>query len=426
MGELNQSGRERLGRRRVVVTGFGALTGVGRDAEVTWRSLLAGQSGVGPITLCDPSAFPCRIASEVKDFAPPAFVDSKDARRMSRFELFALTVADEAIRRAELNLDDFDRDEVGVILGNGGCSFGTIQQETKVLFERGGMRINPFFLPMMLGNMPTAQVSRAFNLTGYSTAIGTACAASSQAIGEAAEVIRRGGAEVVIAGGTEAGISELGIASFSVLRALSQRNDEPAAASRPFEADRDGLVPAEGAGVLVLESLESAKRRGAPIYAEFRGYGVSSDAYHVVAPQPDGVHVGKAIRRALNDAGIVPEDVDYINAHATSTMLGDTAETRAIKQVFGEHARQVPVSATKSMIGHAFGAAGGIGAVAAVMTIRDQRIHPTINYDRPDPDCDLDYVPNEAREARIDVAMSHAFAFGGHNSVLVFARYREE
>jgi 3-oxoacyl-[acyl-carrier-protein] synthase II len=423
---VDERPRHRSDRRRVVVTGLGALTGVGRDAEQTWQNLLAGRSGVGPMTLCDPSQFPCRIASEVKGFKVPDVVDAKDARRMSRFEHFAVAAAAEAIAGARLDLEEIDRDQVGVILGNGGCSLPQIQQEVKVMFERGGMRINPFFLPMILGNMTTAQVSRVFGLTGYSTAIGTACAAASQAIGEAAEVIRRGAAEIMIAGGSEAGISEIGIASFSVLRALSQRNDEPERASRPFEADRDGLVPAEGAGVVVLESLEAARRRRAPIIAEIIGYGVSSDAYHVVQPQPEGVQVAKALRRALDDAGIGPEDVDYINAHATSTVLGDAAETRAIKQVFGERAYRIPISATKSMIGHSFGAAGGIGAVITLLTIRDRRIHPTINYERPDPDNDLDYVPNEAREAPVDVALANAFAFGGHNSVLVFSRYCDE
>lgn len=426
MGTVNEKTSERANRRRVVVTGFGALTGVGLNAEETWQNLLAGQSGVGPITLFDASTYPSRIASEVKGFQSPDFLDPKDARRMSRFELFALAATDEALRRADLDLDDVDRDEVGVIVGNGGICLTTTQREVRVMTERGGMRINPFFLPMALGNMCAAQVSRVFGIRGYSSAIMSACASGSQSVGEAAEVIRRGAAEIMIAGGSEASICEIGMAGFSVMRAFSQRNDDPAAASRPFDADRDGLVPAEGAGILVLESLESARRRGAPIYAELRGYGVSSDAYHVVAPQPEGIQVAKAIRRALKDADLEPNDVDYVNAHATSTQLGDTAESRAIRQVFGDTAGRIPVSATKSMIGHSFGASGALGAVVTVLTIRDRRIHPTVNYERPDPECDLDYVPGAAREAPVDVALAHAFAFGGHNSVLVFSRYREE
>jgi 3-oxoacyl-[acyl-carrier-protein] synthase II len=292
------------------------------------------------------------------------------------------------------------------------------------MLDRGGMRINPFFLPMMLANMATAQVSRIFGIRGYSTSIVTACASGAQAIGEAAEVIRRGAAEIMLAGGTEASITEMGLASFCVLRALSTRNGDPERASRPFDAGRDGMVPAEGAGVLVLESLESALRRGAPICAEVLGYGVSSDAHHVVAPHPEGAGAAKAMQRALRDAALAPEDVDYVNAHATSTVLGDISETKALKTVFGEHAYAMPVSSTKSMIGHAMGAAGAIEAVVSVLSLRDQVVHPTINYDTPDPACDLDYVPNEKRPVPIDVVVSNSFAFGGHNAVLVFGRNR--
>jgi 3-oxoacyl-[acyl-carrier-protein] synthase II len=418
------AGRENgCDRRRVVVTGFGAVTGVGLNAEETWASLLAGQSGVARITQFDPSSYPSQLASEVKDFKIPDFLDPKEARRMSRFEHFALATSKEALDRAGLCISDENADDVGVIIGTGAGSLTTSQHECKVMFERGGMRMNPFFLPMMLANMATAQVTRIFGVRGYSTTVITACASGGQAIGEATEVIRRGAAEIMIAGGSEASVCELGLASFCVLRALSTRNDEPATASRPFDATRDGMVPAEGSAVFVLESLESARRRGAPIYAEVIGYGVSSDAHHVVAPHPEGAGAAKAMQRALANAGRSADEVDYVNAHATATVLGDIAETKAIKQVLGEHAYRTPVSATKSMIGHAMGAAGAIGALAAVLAIRDGRVHPTINYETRDPECDLDYVPNEARQVPVRLALANSFAFGGHNAVLVFSHY---
>jgi 3-oxoacyl-[acyl-carrier-protein] synthase II len=291
------------------------------------------------------------------------------------------------------------------------------------MFDRGGMRMSPFILPMMLANMATAQVTRIFGFRGYSSTVITACASGAQAIGEAAEVIRRGAAEVMIAGGSEASICELGLASFCVIRALSQRNEDPPGASRPFDGDRDGMVPAEGSALFVLESLESALARDARIYAEILGYGVSSDAYHPVAPRPDGTGAARAMARALKDARATPEQVDYVNAHGTGTQLGDAAETRALKQVLGDHAYEIPVSSTKSMIGHAMGAAGAIEALATVLSIRDDLVHPTINYYRPDPDCDLDYVPNVSRSARVDLALSNSFAFGGHNAVLAIGRF---
>ncbi len=414
---------QRAQRRRVVVTGYGALTAVGLDVEESWRNLLRGQSGVGPITQFDPTGYPSTIAAEVKGFVPPSFLDPKEARRMSRFELFALASTRQALDSAGLEITDENADNIGVIVGTGIGSLTTSEQECKVMLERGGMRMNPFFLPMMLANMATAQVTRIFGIRGYSSTVITACASGGQAIGEAAEVIRRGAADIMIAGGSEASVCELGLASFCVLRALSTRNDDPAGASRPFDRDRDGMVPAEGAALLVLESLESALRRGARIYAEVLGYGVSSDAYHVVAPRPDGGGAARAMERALNDAGVAPSDVDYINAHATATVLGDVAETRAIKHVFGDHAYRMPISATKSMIGHAMGAAGAIGALVTVLSIRDGVVHPTINYRTPDPECDLDYVPNEARAVPVRIAMSNSFAFGGHNAVLVFGRF---
>src|SRR5579884_2721850 len=405
--------------RRVVVTGFGALTAVGLDVEETWRNLLDGQSGVTRITQFDPTGYPSTIAAEVKGFDTPSFLDPKEARRMSRFELFALAAAHQALASAGLTIDEDNADDVGVIVGTGIGSLTTSEQECKVMLQRGGMRMNPFFLPMMLANMATAQVTRIFGMRGYSSTVITACASGGQAIGEAAEVIRRGAAEVMIAGGSEASVCELGLASFCVIRALSSRNEDPPAASRPFDAERDGMVAAEGAAILILESLEHALRRGAPIFAEVSGYGVSSDAYHVVAPRPDGRGAARAITRALVNAGQEPTDVSYINAHGTGTVLGDVAETRAIKQVFGDYAYQLPISSTKSMIGHAMGAAGAIEALVSVLSIRDGKLHPTINYETPDPECDLDYVPNQARNWPVSVVLSNSFAFGGHNSVLV-------
>lgn len=413
-------------RRRVVVTGFGALTAVGLDAEESWANLRNGRSGVGRITQFDPTGYPSTIAAEVKGFSPPAFLDPKEARRMSRFELFALAATEQALASAGVAITEENENDVGVIVGTGIGSLTTTEQECMVMAQRGGMRMNPFFLPMMLANMATAQVTRHFGARGYSSTVITACASGGQAIGEATEVIRRGAAEIMIAGGSEASVCELGLASFCVLRALSGRNDDPPAASRPFDGGRDGMVPAEGAALLVLESLDSARRRGVRIYAEVLGYGVSSDAYHVVAPRPDGTGAARAMTRALDDAGLAPSDVDYVNAHGTGTVLGDASETKAIKQVFGERAYQVPISSTKSMIGHAMGAAGAIEALVSVLSIRDGIVHPTINYLTPDPECDLDYVPNRARAVPIEVAMSNSFAFGGHNAVLVFGQPESE
>ncbi len=342
---------------------------------------------------------------------------------MSRFELFALAATQEALGGARLSITPENTEDTGVLIGTGVGSLTTVEREIGVLFDKGGMRSNPVFMPMMLANMASAQVSRIFGIQGYSAAIVTACSSSGQAIGEAAEVIRRGAADTMIAGGAEASICSTGMASFAVIRALSQRNDDPARASRPFDLNRDGLVPAEGSVLFILEELEHARARNAPILAELAGYGVSSDAYHMVAPHPEGRGAAQAMRRALRDAGQAPEDVGYINAHATSTQIGDVAETKAIKQVFGERASSIPISATKSMVGHTMGSAGAIGALAAVMAISTGVIHPTINYETPDPECDLDYVPNVARKASVRLALSNSFAFGGHNAVLAFRRY---
>jgi 3-oxoacyl-[acyl-carrier-protein] synthase II len=402
---------------------MGAVTPVGQGVEEIWRQFLAGVSGIGPITQFDASDYPSRIAGEVKDFRLPACVEPKEAKRMSRFELFALAATEEALRQACFKIDDSNRERVGVLMGTGVGSLTDMQHEIGVMLHRGGMRISPFFLPRTLANMGTAHVALAYGIRGYSTTICTACASGGQAIGEASEVIRRGVVDAVIAGGVDASVCAMGLASFAVLRAVSTRNDDPTRASRPFDADRDGLVPSEAGAVLILESLEHALRRNASIIAELVGYGVSTDAYHVVAPHPEGKGAALAISRALADADLRPADVDYINAHATSTILGDTSETLAIKEALGEHAYRVPISATKSLIGHAMGGAGSVGAVASILAIRDGIVHPTINYERQDPTCDLDYVPNVARKVDVEVALSNAFAFGGHNSVLAFRRY---
>jgi|DewCreStandDraft_1066081.scaffolds.fasta_scaffold01100_23 3-oxoacyl-[acyl-carrier-protein] synthase II len=418
--------REVQSRRRVVVTGVGAITAVGLDAETTWQNLLRGVSGVGPITFFDPTGYPTTIAAEVKDYQPPEWLDPKEARRLSRFILFALSAAHEALTRARFCITEENAERVGVLIGSGIGSFTTVEEGCRTVFTRGGARLTPFFLPMMLPNMASGQVSRLLGIRGYSSTIVTACASGAQAIGEAAEVIRRGAADVMLAGGSEASVCEMGLASFCAIRALSTRNDEPTRASRPFDRERDGLVPAEGCAILVLEELEHARRRGAPILAELVGYGVSSDAYHVVAPDPEGRGAAAAMRAALADAGLTPADIDYINAHATSTVAGDYVETLAIKRVFGERAYAIPISATKSMIGHSMGAAGAIEAVVAVLTIRDGIIHPTINYEYPDPKCDLDYVPNVARRVPVRTVLSNSFAFGGHNATLIFRRYAED
>jgi 3-oxoacyl-[acyl-carrier-protein] synthase II len=411
-----------VSRRRVVVTGFGAVTPVGLDAESSWRALLAGTSGVGRIRAFDPSAYPSQLAGEVDDYQPPDFIDAKEARRLSRFIQFALSTTHEALERAGLDLKREDPARVGVLVGTGIGSLTTAQEGILTIKERGGNRLSPFFLPTMLPNMAAGQLSKAFCARAYSSTIITACAAGAQAIGEASEAIRRGAAEIMIACGTEASICETGLAGFCAIRALSQRNDDPTRASRPFDGERDGMVPAEGAATLILEAYERARARGAPIYAELAGYGCSSDAYHMVAPDPEGAGAALAIANALEAADLPPGQVDYANAHATSTQAGDLAETRALKSVFAEHARELPISSTKSMLGHSMGASGAIEAVVSLLTMRDGMIHPTVNQERPDPECDLDYVPNRARAKQVDAVISDSFGFGGQNVVLVFKR----
>ncbi len=415
----------RNGRPRVVVTGIGAMTPLGESVADFWEGLVAGKSGVGPMTLADPTDYPCRISGEVSGFDPEKYIDKRESRRMARFSQLAVAATSHAMADAGLRQDAVNTERMGVIIGNGNGGFPTIDESMRVLLDKGGMRLSPFFFPMVLPNMAAANISRLFGARGPSSTVTTACAASTQSIGDAAEVIRRGAADVMITGGAEAGISQLGLAGFCVMRALSTRNGEPAKASRPFDADRDGFVPAEGAGILILESLEHALERTAPILAEIAGYGTSSDAYHQFQPEEDGAGASRAIRWALQDAGVGPHEVDYINAHGTSTPLNDAAETLAIKRAFGDFAYKVPVSSTKSMIGHALGGAGGMEAIACVQTIRTGIMHPTINLDTPDPACDLDYIPNEARQKDVRVVLTNSFGFGGQNACIVFTRYED-
>ena len=412
-------------RARVVVTGMGALSPLGESVEELWNGLVEGRSGIGLMTLCDPSDFPCKIAGEVTGFDPRQFVDGREARRMARFSQLAVAAAGLAVEDAGLDLSREDPERLGVVMGNGNGGFPTTEENARILVAKGGMRVSPFFIPMILPNMAAANVSRLYGLKGYTSTVITACAAGNQAIGDAVEAIRRGVAEVVLGGGCEAGISHLGLGGFNVIKALTRQNDPPERASRPFDATRDGFVPAEGAAILVLERLEHAIDRGADILAEVVGYGVSSDAFHAVQPDEDGAGAARAMRWALEDACIGPDEVSYINAHGTSTPKNDMVETLAIKTAFGERAAKVPISSTKSMIGHTLGGAGALEAVACVETIRSGVIHPTINYEEPDPDCDLDYVPNVAREQEVETVLSNSFGFGGQNACLVFRRFEE-
>jgi 3-oxoacyl-[acyl-carrier-protein] synthase II len=410
-------------RNRVVVTGMGAITPLGQTPDAFWANLLAGKPGIGPMTLCDPTGYPCRIAGEVRDFDPAQYMESKEARRMARFSQLAVAAGLTAIESAGLDISKEDHYRVGVVLGNGNGGFPTLEDNCRVLAEKGGMRMTPFFFPMVLPNMAAANLSRYVGAHGYNATATTACASSNQAIGQALDVIRRGSADVVLAGGTEAGISQLGLAGFAVMRALSTHNEEPEKASRPFDANRDGFVPSEGSAILVLESLEHAQKRNASIIGEIAGFGCTSDAGHLVQPEETGASAAEAMRQALSDAGVGLEQVDYINAHGTSTPLNDALETVAIKRLFGDLAYKIPISSTKSMIGHSLGASGSLEAIACLKSINDGKVHPTINYQEADPACDLDYVPNQARSLDVKVVLSNAFGFGGQNACLVFRRF---
>ncbi len=409
---------------RVVVTGLGVAAPNGVGVDLFWRNMLAGKSGVGPVTVCDPGDAAVRIAAQVPDFDPREYMDAKEARRISRASQLAVAAARMAVADAQLDINDANRDRIGAMIADGSSSAIDTEQAVETIVTRGSAKVNPFYITLSLPNMPSCQVSIQLGLTGYNTTIATACAASTQSIGEAVNVLLRGDADVILAGGSEAPIARLGLASFAAARALSMRNDEPQRASRPFDVNRDGFVLGEGAGVLVLERLSHAKRRGARIVAEVIGYGSTSDAYHVTSPHPEGRGAVRAMQIALKHAQLTPEQVDHINAHATSTHVGDIVETAAIKQVFGAHAYNIPITASKSMIGHLTAAAGAVEAVATVLTLRDQIIHPTINLEQPDPLCDLDYVPNVARPAKIDVALSNSFGFGGINAVIALRRWK--
>ena len=412
-------------RTRVVVTGLGAITPAGQSVAEFWDNLVAGRSGIDFMTLADTQAFDCKVAGEVKNWEPKKFIEHKAARRMARFSQFMVAAAGQAFADAAIDLEKEDLDRFGVLIGNGGGGYPDIQEGAQTLFNRGGMKLDPLYLARSLGNMAAAQVALQFGLRGYNGTIVTACAAGTQGIGEASMLIRSGRAEIVLTGGCEAGISELGLSGFSVMRALTSCSDDPKTASRPFDLTRDGFVPCEGAGALLLESEEHALARGARIYAEVAGFGCTNDAFHVAAPPEDGEGAARAMIEAMRDAAVTAEEVDYVNAHATSTPLGDTAETNAIKKALGDYAYSVPISATKSLIGHGLGASGGMETIATVKTIETGTIHPTINLHTPDPTCDLDYVPNEARKAEVRVALKNSFGFGGQNSCLVIVRYEK-
>jgi len=411
--------------RRVVITGMGMITALGLDVETTWRNLLAGKSGAGPITRFDASEFLVRIACEVNDFDPREYMSAKDARRFDRYTQFALACAHQAVEQACLQIDETNRDRIGVILGTAIGGLVTIHEGYETLFSKGPMRVNPLTGAMMLPDMASGQIAITFGVRGPNHCVISACATGNTSLGEAFEVIRRGDADVMIAGSSEACMTPFALAAFHRTGAMSQRNDDPQRASRPFDAQRDGFVFGEGAGVVVMESLEHALARGARPLAEFIGYGSSADAYHISAPTEDGAGAVLSMQRALEKAGIRPEDVDYINAHGTSTPLNDVSETRAIKKVFGEHAYRIPISSTKSMVGHTMGAAGAVEAIVCVKTLLEGIIHPTINYEYPDPECDLDYVPNEPRRADVKIALSNSFGFGGHNATIILKRFDE-
>lgn len=410
-------------RKRVVVTGLGCISPVGNTVAETWKSLLAGRSGAGPITLFDASRQKTRFAAEVKGFDAVSMFGNREARKMDRFTQFATAATLEALENAGLKIDDANRDRVGVVIGTGIGGIGTIMEQAEVLRERGPERISPFLVPMMISDSAAGMLAIRVGARGPNMALATACASGNNAIGEAMEMIRRGSADAMIAGASEGALVPLAMAGMNVMGALSTRNDDPQSASRPFDRDRDGFLMGEGAGILVLESLDHAQARGAAILCEISGYGTSDDAYHISAPAENGAGAAISMRLALEDAGLQLTDIDYINAHGTSTPLNDKSETAAIKTVFGGQAYKIPISSTKSMTGHLLGASGAVEAVFSILAMREGIIPPTINYQTPDPECDLDYVPNQPRKAEIRHAMSNSFGFGGHNATLVFSQF---
>jgi len=412
-----------MDKRRVVVTGLGLITPLGIGVEESWSGLIAGRSGLGRITHFDASTFPVQIAGEVEGFDPEKYIEYKEIKKMDRFIHFAVAASTMAVEDSGLVITEENAERAGVLIGSGIGGLPAIEHYHKALLEKGHRRVSPFFIPMLIINLASGQVSMKFGMKGPNSAVATACATGTHAIGDAFKIIQRGDADIMLAGGSEAVITPLAIAGFAVMKALSTRNDEPQRASRPFDSERDGFVMGEGAGVVMLESLESAQKRGARIYAELVGYGMSSDAYHMTTPSPGGEGPARCMAAAVKDAAIRAEEVSYINAHGTSTKYNDEYETAAIKKVFGEHAYKMPVSSTKSMTGHLLGAAGGVEAIVCILSIVKGKIPPTINYENPDPECDLDYVPNTARDAEITYALSNSFGFGGTNACVLFKKY---
>lgn len=413
-------------QHRTVITGLGVISPVGNTVEEFWKSLTQGVSGINFVTRFDVSQLPTRVAGEVGNFEPTDWLDKKESRHMDRFAQFAVAASKMAIADSGLDLESIDKDRAGTVIGCGIGGVTTFEEQKEVMMAKGPGRVSPFFVPMLISNMAAGHVSIAFGLQGPSSTVVTACASATNAIGEAMLLIERGEADIVVAGGTEAPLTPLAFAGFCSMKAMSTEKEDPKAASRPFEANRTGFVMGEGAGILVLESLEHAKARNARIYAELVGYGSTSDAYHITTPVPGGAGAARAMGKALESAGIMPEEVDYINAHGTGTGANDKTETAAIKKVFGDYANKVSISSTKSMTGHLMGAAGAIEAIACVLTIQNGVIPPTINYGEADPECDLNYVPNQAIEKNVEVTMSNTFGFGGHNATIVIKKYTEE
>jgi len=411
--------------RRVVVTGVGLICGLGIGTEEAWKAVCAGQNGIGPITLFDASQHACRIASEVKNFDPLQWMEKKELKKMGRFIQFAVAAADFAMKESGLKLTPELAERTGVYIGSGIGGFDVIEREYQALLKGGPRKISPFFIPATIINLAAGQVSIRTGAKGPNSATATACSASAHAIGDSYRIITRGDADAMICGGTEASITPLGVGGFAAMRALSTRNDQPQRASRPFDADRDGFVVGEGAGILILEALELAQRRNAPILAELIGYGMSGDAFHITQPAEGGEGAYRVMKATLKDANLPPQEVGYINAHGTSTPVGDKIETMAVKRLFGERAAKLPVSSTKSMTGHLLGGAGGLEAGFTVLALRDQILPPTVNYEKPDPDCDLDYVPNQARKVEVRYALSNSFGFGGTNAALLFKRWED-
>jgi 3-oxoacyl-[acyl-carrier-protein] synthase II len=411
-------------KKRVVVTGMGAVTPLGIGVNTFWQNLITGKSGIVPVSRFDTSELLTKIAGEVKDFVPTSYMEKKEARRMDRFTQFAVAGARMALDDAKIDLEKFDKDRIGVVLGSGIGGMETLEEQIEVKRVKGPGRVSPFFIPMMISNMAAGQIAIVFGVSGPNITVVTACASATNAIGEAFKMIQNGMADMIITGGTEAAITPMAFAGFCSLKAMSRCNDLPERASRPFDKNRDGFIMGEGSGILILESLEMAEKRKAHIYAEVLGYGSTADAYHITAPAPGGVGAAKAMQMAIDDAGLQPEQIDYINAHGTSTELNDKYETMGIKEVFKEHALQLAVSSTKSMTGHLLGAAGGIEAIAVALSINNDLVPPTINYEAVDPECDLDYVPNVARKMQVQYALSNSLGFGGHNATILLGKFK--